>query len=164
MESGRIWQLTIEDFLYTLRLSTIPGLQQVFVKYDDNGNIILIVTKVVNDMLMAGSRMEIMRFHDKMTKKFKVGSFLIDKPIVFNRLHIKQGSDFSITASMQEFLEQINPIHLCRERRKQQNSLCTAKEITAFKSLAGSLNFLGHGALTVASFAASYLQQNISKL
>lgn len=61
-------------------------------------------------------------------------------------------------------MDTINQLEVSRTRRKEFDSSCTASERSDFLSVTGSLNFLGHGVLQQAFFAASYLQQRISKL
>ena len=65
---------------------------------------------------------------------------------------------------MDEYLLTIKPIELTRQRRKQQQALCTDQDKKDFLGLTGSLNFLGHGVLPQASFIASHLQQSLGHL
>ena len=65
---------------------------------------------------------------------------------------------------MKEYMSKIDSINVNHERRKQQEDNCTPEEHKAFLSLAGQLNWLGHGTLPQAAFAASLLQQWAQKL
>lgn len=164
VDSGRLWQLAIEEFLREQGLLPVSGIQQVFIQRAVDGEVLLLVAKVVDDMLLAGPRRVIEDFHLRLSQQFKVGRFTIDQDLVFNGLIIHQDEDFAITVNMQEFFDRIMPIDITRERRKQYDHNCTDAEITRFKSLTGSLNFLGHGALPQAAFAASHLQQAVPRL
>ena len=79
-------------------------------------------------------------------------------------LYINQSDDGTVHFSIKEYLGTIKPLVATRERRKEFDSLCTAAELTAYQGLAGSLNFLGHGVLPQASFAASFMQQAVRPL
>lgn len=65
---------------------------------------------------------------------------------------------------MRQYLEKNYNLPLEISRRKQFNDDCSRSEPTAFLGLAGSLNFLDHGALKKAAFAARYLQQSVGRL
>lgn len=65
---------------------------------------------------------------------------------------------------MQKYLDKICLLESDRLRHKQQLRKCTAKGVTAFKVLAGSLNFLGNEVLPQALFAGSHLQQMCRRL
>lgn len=163
-ESGILWQVTVEHWMNEEGRKNIPGLPQIFVRYKPNGSIALLNAKVVDDFLIAGSRQAILAFKAAISKRFKVGRFSMDTDLIFHRLHIHQERNGTIVINMREYLDKIIPIDISRPRRKNQTDKCTPLEVTAFKALAGSLNFLGHGVLPQASFAASYLQQHSARL
>ncbi len=72
VESGRLWQMTVEPWLLnTYGFETIPGLPQLFVLKSNNGSLQLIVAKVVDDFLLAGLPSEISRFHRTIAKRFQ---------------------------------------------------------------------------------------------
>jgi len=141
----------------------IPGLPQLFVKRKAHGTPSLVIAKVVDDFLVCGLPPDIESFHERISKRFKVGRFVEGRDLIFNRLHIHQGEDSTVQIDMHEYLEKIEPLQISRDRRKQQGSRCTPGELTGYLGLAGSLNFLGHGILPQASFAASHLQQSIGR-
>ncbi len=99
-----------------------------------------------------------------MLYRLEVGRFSQNTSLVFNRLHIKQHPNGDIELSMEEYMETISPLHLSRERKKKHDSDATQHELTAFLGLTGKLNFLGHGCLPMAAFAASHLQQKTGNL
>ncbi len=61
-------------------------------------------------------------------------------------------------------MDTISPLTISRERNKQNESHATQHELTAFLELTGKMNFLGHGCLPMAAFAASHLQQSSGNL
>ena len=160
-ESGRIWQLAVEKWLReNYSTETIAGFPQLFIIRKPSSRIPkLPIAKIVDDFLIAGNTPDIQSFHDNISKKFKVGRFILDKDVMFNRLNISQDANSNITISMSEYMSKINPIQVSRQRRKQQMEKCTSEERTQYLGLAGQLNWLGHGALPQASFVASRIQQ-----
>ena len=147
VESGRLWQLCIEEWTNTYGFETIPGLPQLFVlrRASQQRAVSLIAAKVVDDILLAGTSKELERFFASISNRFKVGRYISGRPFVFNRVLISPTSDHSASLSMSEFMETIELLPLTRTRRKQHEEKCTQKELTALQSLAGKLNFLGHG-------------------
>ena len=164
VESGRLWQLQVEAWMAGEGINHVIGLPQLFIKYGESGLPILIIAKVVDDMLIAGRKEEIKKFHDSISRRFKVGRFLTEGTLVFNRLYIKQRPDRSIVASMQEYLDTIKPLEISRSRRKEQKEKCTEAEVKAFLGLTGALNYLGLGIIPQAAYVASHLQQSVSRL
>ena len=164
VESGRLWQTTVEPWMNTYGLQEIPGMPQLFVLQGEDPTPRLILAKVVDDFLLAGNKAEIQKFRDAISKRFKVGQFSDKGTLVFNRLHIKQHENWDIELSMEEYMDTIHPLNLPKDRRKQSNDTATNEEITNFLGLTGKTNFLGHGCLPMASFVASHLQQLTSAL
>lgn len=116
----------------TYVLKQITGLPQLLVLYNEDSSIMLVVTKVVDDFLLAGTPSAIQAFHDAIAKRFAVENFVFDKYIVFNRLHIPQESDGSIFANIQEYLDKIEALSLTTARRKQASEKAESVELTAY--------------------------------
>ena len=144
-ESGRLWRLTVEDWMKENDVLPVKGVPQMFQKKHSNGTISLLMAKVVDDFLIAGLPNDIQQFHHQIGKRFKVGRFICDKDLIFNRLHISQADKGFITISMQKYIDTIQPIPLDRARRKNQEEKCTLGELKMLQALAGELNWLGHG-------------------
>ena len=142
----------------------VPGLLELFVKYSSSREILLRIAKVVDDFLLAGTSSTIQAFHKAIANIFVVGTFVIDRDLVFNRLHIHRETSGSLILNMQEYVDKILPIPLAKGRRRKSREKCTPQELTAYQALAGSLNFLGHGILPQAAFAASNPQQSVGRL
>lgn len=70
----------------------------------------------------------------------------------------------NIKISMHESIKKIEPLDPIRSRRKSPAEKATGQELTKYLGLTGSLNFPGHGALPVAAFCASHLQQLVGDL
>jgi hypothetical protein len=123
----------------------------------------LILAKVVDDILLAGSSADTQSFYTALNSRFKVGRFVCNA-FIFNGLHIPQGDDFSIQFNINGFLGMCLPINLSPARRKSPDLPVESSERTAIQSLAGTLNFLGHGVLPEACYVASFLQQQLGSL
>ena len=132
--------------------------------YNPNGSINLLIAKVFDDLLVVGVLPLIHQFHEAISRRFIVGRYVVNKDLVINRLLIHQQPCGSIHVNMQEYADKIIPIEMSKEKRRQNQDMCSAPELTAYQALAGSLNFLGHGILPQAAFAASYLQQSVGLL
>ena len=88
-------------------------------KVDDQSNIVFVVCKVVDDVSVVGSRYAVTEFHKAPANRILVEWFVLDHPLIFNRLHISQDRDGIVHASMKEYKQKIQPLTLSRDRRKQ---------------------------------------------
>lgn len=168
VEAGRQWQKTIERWMLSAGgLETVFGLSQLFLQRDINGNIILLVAKVTDDFLIGGSVADITRFIERMKNEFQVGKTLIDTSFLFDRCEIEQDAIGNITMTMKRYVERLKPIPMSKPRRKQLQDPATESEKKQYRSLAGTLLYLGNGVLPQASYVhimTSVLQQQISAL
>ncbi len=165
VESGRHWQATIEPWMTdTNYLDIVAGLSQLFVYRGEQGPARLLIAKVVDDYLLAGSPTEISNFWNAISDRFEVGRFSQDISLVFNHLHKKAACQWRHKRSMEEYMDTISPLTLSRERKMQHESHATQDELTEFLGFIGKLNFLGHGCIPMAVVAASHLQQSTGNL
>ena len=155
VESGRLWQLAIERWLFDYGFAAIPGLSQFFILRDNSGRISVLLAKVVDDLLLAGSVTTMNEFYKALCARFKVGRFICDRSFTFNALNISQdSSSYSITMDMLDYPAKCIPLQLSPTRRKESDLPATPEERTAYQSLAGTLNFFGHGVLPPACLVA----------
>lgn len=165
VEAGRQWQKTIERWMLSEGgLESVFGLSQLFAQRDDNGKITLLVAKVTDDFLICGLTTDISRFIDKMKEKFDVGKAVIDNSFLFDGCEISQDEPGNIRMTMKRYVERLKPISLSRQRRRQLHEFATETEKKQYRSLAGTLLYLGNGVLPQASYVTSVLQQQISAL
>lgn len=99
-----------------------------------------------------------------MSRKFIVRRYVVKNDLDFNRLHIHQEPFGSVSTNMQEYVDNIVPIEVSKERRRQHQDKCATSELTAYQALTGNINFLGQGVLSQAAFAASCLQEAVGSL
>ncbi len=67
----------------TYALDIVPGLPQLFVYRGEQGPPRLLIAKVVDDFLIAGSPTEISIFRKAISDRFEVGQFSQDTSLVF---------------------------------------------------------------------------------
>jgi hypothetical protein len=104
VESGRLWQLAIEEWLTKQGFSHVNGLSQLFVLRSSDGHILLLLAKVVDDLLVAGSIHSMNDFHNHLCNRFKVGRFVCNESFVFNALQITQDTaSFAVTLDMHAY-------------------------------------------------------------
>ena len=125
----------------------------------------LLVAKVVDDFILAGTQQALEWFSKKINGRFEVGTEVYaPEPIRFNGALIEQDILGSIKVKMSECANSITPLALSVQRRKQYEALATLEEVRSYQSLAGKMNWLGHSVVPHYAFAASYLQQSIGDL
>ena len=165
IEAGRQWAKTVEEWMLTTGgLERIQGLNQLYVRRDNLGKIILIVAKVTDDFICGGSIEDTKAFISEMKKRFEVGKVIINEKFLFNGCEIEQDEQGSIAMSMHRYMEQVKEIPLSRERKRQPDESATPREMKQFRSLAGTLLWLGKGVLPPAAYASSTMQQKLALL
>lgn len=164
-EAGRQWAMVFEEWLMVeAGVKRVRGIDQLYVRHGDDGALSLVIAKVTDDLLMIGERPELESFVAALGKRFPISKTIIDMPIKFNGCRIEREPDGDITMSMKDYAADISYIQINRDRRKQAEESTTDNEYSSFKSLAGSIMWLGAGTSPQASFVASYLQQRTAEL
>ena len=101
-------------------------------------------------------------FYTGLCGRFKVSRFICDRPFTFNAMNISLDiSSSAISMDMSEYPANCIPFDLNAARRKESDIIDTHEERASYQSLAGTLNFFGHGVIPPACFVASYLQQQL---
>lgn len=157
VESGRLWQLAIQKWLQETGFSKLLGFLQIFVLYDSCGLPKMILAKVVDDILVAGSLLDMHAFFEKMTSKFKLSRFLCDVPFEFHSLFVQQDANGEITLSISAYLKaNVHCISLSKQQKSRPDDLCAPEFHGYVRKFAGALNYLGQAVLPQASFLASW--------
>ena len=115
----------------------------------------------VDDGLCCGSE----RFQQKLKELetiFPFGSHKRRK-FVFTGLHIEQHSDHSITVQQSQYVKDINPINVCRERKQQLEDVVTEKERQDLRALVGSLSYAAINSRPDLRSRIGWLQSSINK-
>lgn len=140
-------------------MERVSGVDQLFIKEDNNGAITAMMAKVTAKLLMLGKRSEMKSLVEIVAKRLPASKTVIDESILFNGCTIRKEDKGDISMSMTEYLETIGYMGMERESRKQADEKVTDQEYTEFKYMAGAIMWLGGGVSPQASFLASYLQQ-----
>jgi hypothetical protein len=78
IEGSRLWQLAIERWLFEYVFEEVPGLSEFSILRDNSGCITVLLAKVVDDLLLAGSATAITEFYQVLCARPKVGRFICD--------------------------------------------------------------------------------------
>lgn len=73
-DSGRQWLCVVEDWIHSYRLSQVFGILQLFCERDADGQIILLIAKVVDEFLIIGKRHDLTPFLEALEKRFELGA------------------------------------------------------------------------------------------
>lgn len=164
-EAGRQWAKRIEEWLLSIcGFERVQGASQLYILRNEDGTIIMLLAKVTDDMLMAGSPTTMNEFISKLEQEFTLSKAIVNGPVIYNGCRITQDDDGTIQLSTEEYLTAISPINVNRGRRKEWNATATKREISEYRRLAGSLCWLGKAVLPQAALAGSILQQKIDSL
>lgn len=165
VEAGRQWLCAIEQWMKECFLmNCVSGVDQLFVRRTEVGDIELLIAKFVDDFLISGTRDSISIFLREINLKFKLGSSSVGRQLKFLGCDIDILPDGSIDMGMEPYLKRIRPIQISRERRAVPKHLADARERSEFRSLAGTLLYLGQAILQQAAMVASRMQQNLGLL
>lgn len=162
VEAGRQWATVFEEWLISsAKLQRVNGFSQLYIKQNAAG---LSVAKVTDDLLLARTESEIHSFSEQVSTRFSTRKTIIGEPILFNGCSIVKDEQGSVTVSMQQYLDDVTYLAVCKLRRKELEKLVTPHELTDFKRLCGELIWLGCSVLPQAAFMASFLQQQLPHL
>lgn len=165
VEAGRQWMLTVEHWMLEVAgLQRIFGINQLFMKRDEHGKIRLLVAKLSDDFLVAGKTEDIDEFMRQLQLRFIVGKIVGGPVFKFSGCEVLIQDNGDILMSMRSYWNRVKSIMMTRTRRKMREALATASEIVQYRSLAGTLLYLGSGTLPQASLVVSLMQQRIGRL
>ena len=115
----------------------------------------------VDDGLCCGSQL----FQEKLkevSKRFPFGSHR-KRNFTFTGLHIQQQEDYSIHIDQTQYVKDINPISLSRERRSQIEAAVSEKERQSLRAVIGSLQYAAVNTRPDLCSRLSWLQGEINK-
>lgn len=159
VNSNAKFQAQADDLLLSLGLSSVTVVTQLF-HLKSSGQLVLLVSKVVDDLLITGVKSYVDDFLVKFDMKFQFGSIVRGPGILkFYGMKIIQNEDFSLSIHADDKLNSLECYPLPRIRRRQVDSACTDVEKSSFMSVNSSLGWLGITASPLCMFYASHLQQ-----
>lgn len=164
VEAGRQWLCAVEQWmLEEYGLDKVPAVDQLFYKRGEDMRITLIVAKVVDDFIIGGFASEITSFLESLNKRFKIGRSNRGMNLKFLGCSISR-EECRVTLSMPDYLQRIETIQLDRGRKELKGSPTTIQETHDYRSLAGTLLYLGQAVLPQACYVASRMQQRLGSL
>lgn len=153
------FQTQADDLLLSLGLSCVTVVTQLFY-LKSNGNLDLLVAKVVGDLLVTGVTSYVDDFLVNFNKKIQFGSIVRGSGIIkFYGITIVQNEDFSSSIHADDKLDSLECHPLSRIPRRQVDSKYTVVGKSSFMSVNSSLGWLGISALPLCLFYALHLQQ-----
>lgn len=156
------WQVKSDSALASLGLIQSSAIPQLFVHTDRNGNIDMIVIKMVDDILATGQDDVLKSFVTDFGGPFALGEIMHGPgQLRFFGLNIVQHEDFSCSIDGDEKLGKIEPYPLSRVRRRQSDEVLNAIERSAFMSINASIGWLGITTSVLCAFHSSSLQQKL---
>lgn len=79
----------------------------------------MILAKITDDLMFAGSIEDMECFVAKIKQRFDVIKAIFDGPLLFNGCMINQSNNGDITMDMYAYMETIQQLEVSRARRKQ---------------------------------------------
>lgn len=126
----------------------------------ENGRLVLIVAKIVDDLMIASDGERPMWFLKQFEMKFKFGTVNHGPgELRFFGINTTQNCDFTVETDAHEKSDGVQEYPLSRQRRNEYNEMLNQIEKSAFASVNSSLGWVGTAASPLCSFNASYLQQ-----
>lgn len=153
------WQNQSDQLMFDIGLVQSTHVPQLFFQ-NENGRLVLIVAKIVDDLKVAGEGDRAKLFLDKFDKKFKFGNVNHGPgKLRYFGINTIQNVDFTVETNADDKLDGVQEYPLSRQRRKEYNEALTKLEKSTFASINSSLGWIGTAASPLCSFYSSYLQQ-----
>jgi len=162
VNAGAKWQEHIDSFLLQIGFIHVIYIPQLFYMTDENGDLKTLAVKVVDDILFVGPSVTIQHVVDEIKRKYDLGTVVYGPgTFLFSGLTVTHNEDYTFTVHADEKIKDCEPYNLDRNRRKEIDEPANAVEIAAFRSIYGSIGWIGAAASPFCSFTSSYLQQRL---
>lgn len=100
-----------------------------------------------------------MNFLGRLKERFLVRKEIIEQRMKFKGCVMDVWEEGGVCLSMHEYLERLAPIELRRNRKNESYALATQREISEYRSLAGTLMYLGTSVLPQTSLVTCLMQK-----
>lgn len=153
------WQNQSDELLLEYGLYQSRHVAQLFFKREA-GKLVLVVTKIVYDLKVAGTGDRAKAFLDVFDSRFKLGTINSGPgKLRFFGINTVQHEDFTVATDADDKLESVSEYPITRQRRKDSDDDINAIEKSAFASVNSSLGWIGTAVSPLCAFYSSYLQQ-----
>ena len=166
VSAGRKWQRKSDEIvLEALKLEAVIGVPQLFVKFDASRQLIALLAKYVDDLVIATKEVALMNaFREALSQELEIGSWKqVPEEMDVNGTNVLQTAEM-ITVTAENLVRSVDCVELSPGRRKDISSECTSVEVRKVRTMAGKLGYLGVSISPLASFAASFIQQIVPKI
>lgn len=90
------------------KIELVYEVSKLYVKRDDDENIVLLVAKVTEEFLISASTEDMHNFATMLDYEHERRKNIIDYPVIYNLCQIRQEKDAAITLSMEDHLSGIS--------------------------------------------------------
>lgn len=144
-EAGRQWAKVFEEWLTkNSGLERVPGVRQLFVKRRKDGEITLMISKITDDALVAGTPTNLKEFSAMLSQKYELSKVVLDEQMNFNVCNITKEENGGVTIDMIEYMSRVSPKTLDEGRSKKPQAKATQTEIERYRAIAGELVWVGY--------------------
>jgi hypothetical protein len=143
VEAPLWWYKSVSNFLISLGYTRMKTEPCIWVYFDETGTPRSAFSGHVDDFLFAGCDDDDLyqQLVAKIKSKFQWGQWE-HSPFVQCGVKVVQHEDYSFTLSQHDFLEQLHPININRERFRQRDHETTDTEKSQMRAVLGSLSWI----------------------
>lgn len=120
-------------------MDTVESVYEIFIKRREDRSAALVLAKVTDDLLFAGTSKDMKALVDAITKRFEISEDIIDGTILFNGCRIMRDKEGHIEMNTSDYTQSIDPLDVFRERRKLHDEKASMEEYITYRSLAGKI-------------------------
>lgn len=146
----------------------VSGIDQLFMHRSDDGSIGLMEAKVIDGFFISGTTSSMEDFLNHLDSKFNLGASSIGNNLRFLGCQIEVYADapekLCARISMYNYLRRVRRVRISKDRKTSPNRPAHDRERSEYRSLAGTLLYVGQSVLPQACFVASKVQQRLGLL
>lgn len=161
VDAPRAWWSSFSQTLRSLGMRQSELDPCLFYWYDDE-KLQGCVALHVDDMLIGGTN----KFHEvvlsKLKQRYPFKHWKVGSGMFLGR-RLNQLEDFSIVCDQKEYAEQVQTIHISKERRRQKQMPVTESERRKLRGVVGAANWMMSNTRPDIAAANAFLQQRIQK-
>lgn len=119
-------------------MEATKGVSQLFIKRRGSGKIAMLLAKITDELIFAGSIEDMNYFVMKIKRRFSISKGIIGRQL-FNGCMINKSENWYITMDLFNYMKAIQQLQFIRARRKQAAEKALEDEYADYISLAGSV-------------------------
>lgn len=162
VNSGAKWQHQSDDVLFSMGLLQSKYIPQLFYSFNNQGEIQMLLAKIVDDIILTGEEGITAKFIDDFNRVFELGS-VVSGPgeMRFFGTNLLQKDDMSVEIDVDDKLSNVFEYSFLRQRRKQMEEQVNDLEKKSFMSVNSTLGWIGSACSPLCSYYSSYIQQKL---